>query len=191
MGRVARELAAALLLAAGCEAEIPACPGSVQGTMTLTGAASAPLTTCTFAVPASFELTAAVSFVDGSTAAVCIQRPLVVNRNGPRDPLDPDHFTVQYTLPVVTLSTCPCPVDLRETLDGKLLRTASSASVGFAGTLVDHFTRTSAEPAPTCYASADPATVASGCPGAPDGSATPPTDGGCDAGYLVTAPTGP
>jgi len=164
--------AALLLLAAGCEAEIPACPGAVQGTVTLTGAADAKATTCTFPVAAGFEL----------TAAVCIQRPLAVPRSGPRSG---DAFTVQFALPLASLASCPCAVDVLETLDGTLLRTAGSTAVGFRGTLVDRFTRSSA--AGGCYQAADAAAVESGCPGAPD-PATPPGDGGCDAAYAVGTP---
>lgn len=173
--RLARWAAALLLLAAGCEAEIPACPGAVQGTLTLTGTtASDPgATTCRFPLVTSFELIAAVAWIDASTAAVCIQRPLAVTRRGPRSG---DAFTVQVPLPQASLASCPCPVDVLETLDGTLLRTAGSTAVGFRGTLVERFTRSAS--AGTCYLGADAVAVQNGCPG----------ETGCQAAYQVTTP---
>jgi hypothetical protein len=92
---------------------------------------------------------------------------------------------VTSTLVQVTVGSCPCAVDIQETLAGALVRTPGGAAVGFAGTLVDRFTRSTA--AGACYGSADRAALASGCPAAPD-PAVPPGDGGCDAAWDLSTP---
>jgi len=179
-------IAGLLLLLAACEAEIPACPGAAQGTLALHGTATDAGTTCAFQQAAiatarqagnlvTFDLTATVAWTDASTSVLCIQRPLSVARFGTRNG---DSLTVSYSLPGVTIASCPCAVDLQETLAGALQRTtASTSATGFKGTLVDHFTRNAS--AGACYAATDAATLAAGCPG----EATTGSDGGCDASY--------
>lgn len=191
-----RAAAALLLLAAGCEASVPACPGSTQGTYRLGGVALEAGTTCPFSLAAiaaaraegtvpTLDVQVTVSWLDAGTAALCVQEPMAAPLTGPRAG---DAFTVSITLGTLTIGSCPCPVDLVETIAGTLQRSAGNPS-GVAGTLVDHFTRSAG--AGACYAAADPATVASGCPGAPDPAATPPSDGGCDAAWDVASHAGP
>ena len=191
-----RAAAVLLLLAAGCEASVPACPGSAQGTYELGGVALEAGTTCPFSLAAiaaaradgtvpTIDVPVIVSWLDAGTAALCVQKPMAAPLTGPRTG---DAFTVSITLASLTIGSCPCPVDLLETVTGTLQRSAGNPS-GLAGTLVDHFTRSAGTDA--CYAGADPATVAAGCPGAPAPSATPPSDGGCDAAWDVASHTGP
>lgn len=192
-----RRIAAVLLvLAAGCEASVPACPGSAQGTFELGGVAVETGTTCPFSLAAiaaarsrgtlpTIDVLATVSWLDAGTAAICVQKPMASPLTGPRTG---DAFAVSITLASLTIGSCPCPVDLLETVTGTLQRSAGIPS-GVTGTLVDHFTRSAGSDA--CYAGADPGTAASGCPGAPDPAASPPSDGGCDAVWDVASRAGP
>ncbi len=191
-----RIAAALALLAAGCEASIPACPGSAQGTFRLGGVAVEAGTTCPFSLAAiaaaraagtvpTFDVQATVSWLDAGTAAVCVQEPMASPLVGPRTG---DAFTASIALGGLTIASCPCPVDLLETITGTLQRSGAIPS-GLTGSLVDRFTRTAGSDA--CYAAADPSAVASGCPGAPDPAAVPPSDGGCDALWDVASHAGP
>ncbi len=182
---LAAALAVLSSLAAGCEAGVQPCPGDPQGTLAFAGSVDPSATSCAFPVAGSTDFVATVSFTGSTTAVLCVQKPLAVSRPGARAG---DAVSIQLTLPQVTIGSCPCAVDILETLSGTLQRTPGSTAVGFSGTLVDRITRSAG--AAACYLSADPAAVAAACPGAPDPLSTPPSDGGCDAAYALSAPPG-
>jgi hypothetical protein len=125
----------------------------------------------------SATFAAVVSWLDPATAAVCVDRPLSDPKVGPRSG---DAFTVASTgtAALGAVGTCPCLVDVLETLSGTLQRDPTGKVVGLApgGSLVAALSRDPA--ADACYASADAGGSAGDCP--------PPA--GCETTYAVRSP---
>lgn len=176
---------AALLLAA-CESAAIPCPGDVQGTLTFQARADGSRTTCSWfrdlidaGQAGDQTFTATISFLDASTAAVCVQRTLSQAKTGPRSG---DAFTVSSTAPAAAgaVGTCPCGVDVEETFSATLLRGTDGRVTGYRdGSLVGHLTRSGDPAAVDCYAADDANGTTGQCPGA---------SAGCDVAYVLPPP---
>ncbi len=131
------------LLAAGCSAAGPGCPGQPVATLQFQAALAgsscggAPSAAYANQLPASFAFSATLAYAaQGSAAALCTGRvdssPLVGTRSG-------DAISVLVDTSQAALAGCSstCAVSVEQLVTGTLSRDAAGTPTGFTGTLVE------------------------------------------------------
>jgi hypothetical protein len=156
-GRARRLAASALPLAlaaplVACEPELAPCEGQPLATLRFTqsGAGSSG---CAFAAaPSGVDFVATLTSLPGGRTGLCVQLPLGQTKVGT---LALDVLSVGSTELAQTVGSCPCAVDVAETLQGTVRRAADGTIEGFSGELVDEV---SLSPRPSGAPACAPAT---------------------------------
>lgn len=159
-------LALAATLLAGCEADVPPCPGEPVATLQLgqtqlaDGTLVAGSSDCSFAAaPSGVTFTAAL-VRRGDGVALCVAKVLARPKLGT---LLDDVLAVASVEPAQRVGSCPCQVDVAEELNGTLLRGAAGEVTGLRGELVERLTLSSAGCTPSPASACAPLSGAGSC----------------------------
>jgi hypothetical protein len=137
------------ILLAGCQLyatpPVAACPGSQVGAFSFdlsesSDSSDGGASRCPFAYNATASFNATLVWdPEGSSAALCAQKPHAVPHTGTHDG---DHLTVSVVDEggIVSTSGCSCPVSVVEVIDGVVLRDDGGLAVGFDGGMLDQLT---------------------------------------------------